>query len=92
MTTGSLPIKPAPHVLFQEVEGETVLLDLEAERYYGLDEVGTRFWRLLTDHADVDVVVSQLLTEFDVEEGRLRVDIAALVTQLRTAGLILSES
>ena len=33
-------------VLSQEVNGETVLLDLEGECYFGLNEVGTRIWRV----------------------------------------------
>ena len=32
-------IQIAPDVLFQEVGGETVLLDLESEHYFGLDAV-----------------------------------------------------
>ena len=36
-------------VLFQEVAGETVLLDLNSESYFGLDEVGTRIWTLLNE-------------------------------------------
>jgi hypothetical protein len=84
-------VKPAPHVLFQEIGGETVLLDLEAERYYGLDAVGSRFWSLLAGDGDVDSVISRLLAEFDVEEARVRADIAALVAQLEGAGLIVTE-
>ena len=34
-------------VLSQEVNGETLLLDLEGESYFGLNEVGTRIWQLL---------------------------------------------
>jgi hypothetical protein len=84
-------VKPAPHVLFQEIEGETVLLDLEGGRYFGLDSVGTRFWALLAEDGDVDSVVSRLLAEFDVEENRVRADMAALVARLEGAGLIVSE-
>lgn len=40
------PIIPAS-VLSQEVNGETVLLDLQGEGYFGLTAVGTRIWQLL---------------------------------------------
>ena len=39
----------SPEVISQEVSGETVLLDLESESYYGLDAVGTRIWQLIRD-------------------------------------------
>ena len=78
----------SPDVLFQEIEGETVLLDPGVERYYALDDVGTRFWQLLNEHGDVDVVVAAMLREFDVDEQTLRSDLDALLASLREAGLV----
>jgi hypothetical protein len=37
----------SPEVLFQEVSGEMVLLDLASENYFGLDEIGARISGLL---------------------------------------------
>ena len=37
-------VRAAPDTLMQELEGESVLLSLASERYFGLDEVGTRIW------------------------------------------------
>ena len=34
-------------VLVSELDGESVLLNLKSECYFGLDEVGTRLWELL---------------------------------------------
>ena len=81
-------MKPAPQVLTQEVEGEMVLLDLEGGQYYVLDDVGTRMWRLLEEHGDVDAIVRTMLDEFDVDEARLRADVDALVAKLGAAGLV----
>jgi hypothetical protein len=81
-------VKPASQVLFQEVDGEMVLLDPQAERYYTLDDVGTRFWQLLAEHADMDTVVAAMLAEFDVDEGTLRSDLDALMARLSAAGLV----
>jgi hypothetical protein len=86
-----LSVEPAPHVLSQEVEGETVLLDPQEERYFVLDDVGTRVWELLTEHRDVDAVVAQMLREFEVEEAALRTDIDELLARLRAAGLVVSQ-
>ena len=38
-------------VLFRELDGESVLLNLDTESYLGLDDVGTRMWMLLTTRA-----------------------------------------
>jgi coenzyme PQQ synthesis protein D (PqqD) len=83
-------LEASPRVVFQEVEGEMVLLDLDAERYYTLDDVGTRFWQLLTEHGNLERVVAAMLAEFDVDEETLRSDLDALVGRLRAAGLVVA--
>ena len=83
---------PAPQVLFQELDGEAVLLNLESESYFGLDDVGTRIWQLLVEHAQLGRVYAQMQKEYDVEEDRLRRDILQLVAKLDEAGLITVET
>ncbi len=85
-------ITAAPDVLFQEVEGELVLLDLAGERYWALDDVGARCWQLLLEHGERDAVLAALLAEFDVEEATLRSDVDALIEQLESAGLIVESA
>lgn len=75
-------------VLFQELEGEAVLLNLQSERYYGLDGVGTRMWQLLADQGDVNVAFEQLLNEYDVDPDLLRQDMAQWIATLSQAGLL----
>ena len=58
------------------------------DRYYHLDDVGTRMWQLLAESGETESVVSQLLAEYDIEEETLRQDLAALITKLSDAGLI----
>jgi hypothetical protein len=81
-------VKPKPEVVFQEIEGELVLLDLDAGSYYALDEVGARCWELILEHDDLDGVVAAMLAEFEVDEATLRADLDVLFGQLRDAGLV----
>ena len=81
-------IEISPDVLFQEVGGETVLLDLESEHYFGLDAVGTRIWGLIGEGASVDAMVDTLLQEYEVERATLEADVAELLSRLAEAGLI----
>jgi hypothetical protein len=78
----------APGVLHQVVGGEVVLLDLEREYYYGLDDVGSRIWQLLIEHGDPDAVAAEMLLEFDTDEPTLRRDIDELVDRLADVGLV----
>jgi len=75
-------------VLSQEVNGETVLLDLEGESYFGLNEVGTRIWQLLQDKPMVAQVLDTLSDEYDVSREQLEGDVSELLDKLAGAGLI----
>ena len=75
-------------VLSQQVGGETVLLDLASENYFGLDAVGTRVWQLLKDGATVGETIEALLEEYDVEREVLEGDVERLIGELVEAGLV----
>jgi hypothetical protein len=81
-------IKISSSVLFQELSGETVLLDLDSESYFGLDAIGTRIWQLLSEGQEVSTVVDALLQEYEVEREELERDVSELLERLSTAGLI----
>lgn len=81
-------IKILPDVLSQQVSGETVMLDLNSENYFGLDAVGTRIWQLLQEHSDLQKIYDTMLEEYDVSEKQLGTDMEKLITKLNEAGLI----
>lgn len=76
------------HVVMRELDGEAVLLNLETETYFGLDEVGTRIWDELMASGSVEEALQALEKEFDVEPSRLRRDVDRLVSELTESGLL----
>lgn len=77
-----------PSVLVSNVGEESVLLNLDSERYFGLDPVGTRMWEALSTHGVLDAAHAALLWEFDVDAERLRQDLCELVEKLKEYGLV----
>jgi hypothetical protein len=75
-------------VLVQELQGESVLLNLQSGRYFGLDEIGTRMWAVLTSASSLQAAYDTLLAEYDVEGPRLERDLRALVEKLVDNGLL----
>lgn len=75
-------------VLFQEVGGEAVLLDLASEQYFGLDAVGTRIWELLDGNSSLGQVHATLCAEYEASPERIRDDMLALARALADAGLV----
>ena len=84
-------IRPSPQALVQEIGGESVLLDLRSEQYFGLNEVGTRIWSLLGQHGDADRVFEALIGEYDAAPEQIAKDLQDLVERLLQAGLIVTD-
>ncbi len=83
-------LKISPDVMFRELEGEAVLLDLKSQQYFGLDAVGTRIWQVLVVSGRPRTVVDTLLQEFDVPREHLEQDVATFLSRLTKAGLVSS--
>lgn len=77
-----------PDVLIQELQGESVLLNLRTGRYFGLDSVGTRMWMVLTTTESLQAACDSLLDEYEVEQERLQQDLRNLVEKLVERGLV----
>jgi len=75
-------------VLFRELDGEAVILNLETESYLGLDLVGTRMWNVLTTQPSIEAAYQVLLSEYDVAPESLRADLARLVGEMLEHKLI----
>jgi hypothetical protein len=76
------------HVMVRYLDRESVLLNLETEQYFGLDETGTRMWQLVTTSPNIDAAYQELLEEFNVEPELLRANLVELLGRLVESGLL----
>jgi hypothetical protein len=76
------------HVLIRRLDGESVLLNLESERYFGLDATGTRMWELVTSQPSIGVALEKLQEEYEVEPEILRTHLTQLLSGLVENGLL----
>jgi hypothetical protein len=86
------PVAVSDDVVFKEIDGEAVLLDLGRGTYFGLDPVGTRIWQTLVEHGCARPAIAPLLEEFDVSPDTLEGDIVRLLGELSTNHLIRPQS
>jgi hypothetical protein len=75
-------------VLIREVAGESIILNLNSEQYYGLDKEGTRFLAVLSQSASIQTAVDTLLAEYEVDRATLEEDMRGLLDDLIERGLI----
>lgn len=75
-------------VLISNLQEESVILNLNSERYFGLDNVGTRMLSVLSASSSIEAAYEQLLAEYDVDPEALRQDLTSLIENLVQQGLV----
>lgn len=76
-------------VFAQMVDNEMVLLDMNSEHYFGLDEIGTAIWQAMQESENMNQVFARLLEQYDVESDILKKDLMDFVQKLQEDGLIM---
>lgn len=75
-------------VIFNDLQGEVVILNLKTGLYFGLDPVGARAWQLIQEHGRLGPVRNAMLQEYEVSPEHLWEDLQDLVTRLADDGLV----
>jgi hypothetical protein len=75
-------------VIFQQVAGKQVLLNLADGQYYALDEVGSRIWSLCDGTRVVADVVAVLCEDYDAPPATIESDALELLADLLDAQLV----
>jgi hypothetical protein len=78
----------ADAVLYQDIQQELVLLNMDNQQYYGLNDMGAEIWRLLLEYGDIESVAGQIETRYNVNREMARADIRSLADGLVQAGLL----
>ena len=71
-----------------QLDGETVLMHVSKGEYFGLDEVGTFVWELLSQPVSVGQLCKAVESEFDVAPDLCESDILSLIERLEDEDLV----
>ena len=75
-------------VLDQNVGEGAVLLDVSHGLYFGLDDTGYQFWKVLKNSTSVEEAFLSLRQVYEVGDDELKGDLLALVNELVANGLL----
>src|SRR5215213_7187363 len=81
-------VRVADDVLISNLQEESVILNLNSERYFGLDNVGTRMLSVLNNADSIEAACESLAAEYDIDRDVLQADLIALVENLLHQGLV----
>ena len=90
------PLRRSPHVRTARQGDEAALFDLRGERYFALNEVGSRVWELLAPGATRREIVAVIRREYAMPPmpsagdgtDAVDADVARLLAELLDAGLV----
>jgi len=77
-----------PDVEFRRLGEQMVLVHLDTNQVYELNNTGARVWELMGAGANEDEILDRLTANFEVGPEQLRQDVEALLQELKSAGLI----
>ena len=69
-------------VLYQELPGEAVVLNLATAEYFHLKGVGHAAWEMIRSGADRRAIDAKLTDEYDASPDRIRSDMDAFLKHL----------
>jgi len=81
-------LRISKEVIFQDLEGEAVLLNMQSGIFFGLNPVAKRMWELLSELGQAEKVLTQMLQEYEASEEQLRQDLIDFIEKLKSKGLV----
>ena len=75
-------------VIWRDLGGDVVILNVESGIYFGLDGSGGQIWRELVEHGSIEKAFASLKKQFAVAPDELRHDLDDLVNRLVEKGLV----
>lgn len=81
-------VRRVDDVMSAEVDNEMVMMRLESNGYFGLDDIGRRIWELLGEPRPVADICAELRAEYEVGEEECERDVLRYLRELNEHGLL----
>lgn len=75
-------------VLQSNLGAKSVMMDLDAGLYFGLNDVASRIWNLLEQPRTVTEIVSKLVAEYEIDPAECEPKVLAFADELITQHLV----
>ena len=78
-----------PNVVHENIDGETVILNLDSGNYYSIVDVGADIWNYIEKGAPVIEIMPLILENYECSRGDEENDVNSFITQLQQEGLVI---
>ena len=71
-----------------DLNGDTVMMNLEKGKYFALNSIGSRIWELIDEKKVVNQVIDELLEEYEVDKETCVETVIIFLNRLKDEELI----
>lgn len=82
MLTKETSIKKSPNAIESEIDGDVVLMNIDNNEYYSMDNIGSSIWKMLDEPIRIAEIIDQLLEKYDVSPETCEKDTMKFLNQL----------
>ncbi len=82
-------IEKSSNSIESSIDGEVVLLNLDNNEYYSMDQVGSDIWKILDEPHQLEEIISRLQEKYDVDRETCMKDITEFLKQLEEKKIII---
>ena len=68
--------------VFNEVDGELVMMNIETGSYASMNETGKSIWGLIEEPKTVDDVLTALIVEYDIDRQTAETEVISFIKKL----------
>ena len=77
-------------VLWRNIDGETIVLNLDNGHYYSLNKTGTFVWTMIEEKYSLEEIILKVVKKFHIVSDIAKEDVTSLVKVLLKEGLLTS--
>ncbi|MES2352930.1 MAG: lasso peptide biosynthesis PqqD family chaperone [Pseudomonadota bacterium] len=74
--------------VWANMDNEVVMMSVQQSRYFGLDDIGSRIWLLMSEPISVTELHKHLMEEYEVDNKTCETDLLSLLGSLADQNLI----
>lgn len=86
--TLDLTVSRSDSLLASDLDGETVVMDVERAHYYGINPIGSVIWSLLSEPIVVRELCNELVARFNVPQEQCETDVLAFLESMQDRNMI----
>lgn len=81
-------VKQSPDQVNTDLDGDTIIMNIQNGCYFSLDDISTEIWELIANPIEIYRVCEMLVSEYDVAREQCEKEVLSFLDALNQEGLL----